>query len=88
MSESYVKVKIDDITKIHLDKKNIILTKDVFLSEDLIQQNNPLWGYYYVKCFIMNGKEIETNLFFPEHYVVCGDCFEGECYLVLRKQNI
>jgi hypothetical protein len=87
MEDSYVKVKIEDITKIKNNEKNIVLEKNVFRSEDLIEKNNPLWGYYPVKSFLINGEEIHTNEFYPEHYVLCGDCFEGECYVILRKKK-
>jgi hypothetical protein len=86
MYGTYVRVKMDDISKIQLNEKNVILRKNVFMSEDLIQQNNPLWGYYPVKTFIINEEEINAHQYFPYHYVLCGDSFGGECYLIFREK--
>ena len=80
MNESYVKVKMDGydmVKRLKLDEKLIILEKNVFRSEDLIKTNNPLWGWYPVKSFIINEKEIDV---LNEAYI-CGDAFEGECYI-------
>ena len=80
MNESYVKVKVEGygvVERLKLGERFIILEKNVFRSEDLIKTNNPLWGWYPVKSFIMDENEIDIS---NEGYV-CGDAFEGECYI-------
>jgi len=66
--------------------KDRILIKQIDLcpSDNLLQRNDPLWCYYYVKYFKIDEKEITPESVFPNYVISCGDCFMGECYLIKR----
>ena len=56
-------------------------------SNNLLKRNDPLWGYYDVKSFKIDEKEINPETIFPNYLIVCGDCFMSECYLkkIIKK---
>lgn len=58
---------------------------DLIPSAQLIQRNDPLWGYYSVKSFNINDTDMSPKLLFPDYSILCGDCFQGKCYLIKQK---
>jgi hypothetical protein len=66
-----------------LKQKDIINIKgsDIKPSDNLVKKYDPLWGYYDVKSFIINKKEVNPNEIFPNYIVICGDFFQGEGFL-------
>lgn len=54
---------------------------DIKPSTELMNRYDPLWGYYDVKTFMMNGIPIKSNDFFSKYIVICGDFYLGEGYL-------
>jgi hypothetical protein len=90
MEKTYVRVKMEDmriVEKLKAGEKIYILRKNVFPSEDLIQTNNPLWGFYDVLSFMIDGEEIYTKDLFQYEWIVCGDCDMGECIIKNLEQN-
>ena len=73
-SENYIKL-LQQRDKISIN------SNDIKPSDDLIKKRDPLWGYYNVKSFTINNKEVDPCEIFPNYQVLCGDCFYGKCFL-------
>jgi len=71
-----------------LKQKDIICIKNIDIkpSNYLVKISDPLWGYYNVKSFTINEKEVNPNDIFPNYKIICGDFFLGQGYL--RKIDI
>ena len=71
-----------------LKQKDIIYIKcnDIKPSVDLFKRYDPLCGYYDVKSFTINNKQISPNEIFLNYEVSRGHCFLGECFLRKRKK--
>jgi len=54
---------------------------DIKCSDDLVKRFDPLFGYYDVKCFTINKKELNPDDLFLNYKIICGDFFCGEGYL-------
>jgi hypothetical protein len=54
---------------------------DIKASDELIKRYDPLFGYYDVKCFTINKKELNPDDLFLNYKIICGDFFCGEGYL-------
>jgi hypothetical protein len=76
-SEKYIKL-LQEIDKISIN------FNDIKPSDNLIKSSDPLWGYYDVKSFTINNKQVEPHEIFPNYQVLCGDCFLGECFMWKR----
>lgn len=48
---------------------------------------DPLWGYYDVRAFFLDGREVETSFLFPGFHVMCGDFFCGQGFLTLKPKK-
>jgi hypothetical protein len=66
-----------------LKQSNKIYIKyyDIKPSADLVKTSNPLWGYYDVKTFIINNTQVNSDIFFPNYKLICGDFYCGEGFL-------
>lgn len=69
------------IDQLKVKDKISIKQIDLVPSYNLLKRNDPLWGYYDVKSFKIDEKEINPESIFPNYLIFCGDCFMGECYL-------
>ena len=79
-SEKYIKL-LQQCDKIYIN------LGDITPSDDLIKTSNPLWGYYNVKSFTINNSQVDPCEIFPNHQVLCGDCFHGECIMWKKRIN-
>lgn len=77
------------IQKLKTCDKIIVKQEDICRSKELINRNDPLWGYYNVATFEMHGLNFSAKGIFPEYRILCGNCYMGECYLIkqLLKQT-
>jgi hypothetical protein len=74
-SEKYIELlKSND--KIYIKKC------DIMQSNDLLKMSDPLWGFYNVKSFILNGQQLNPNDIFYGYQVLCGDFFCGEGFII------
>ena len=66
-----------------LKQKDKIYVREIDIKpcEELIKKNDTLWGYYDVKYFKINEKEIIPSDIFSNYKVICGDFFCGEGFL-------
>jgi hypothetical protein len=65
--------------------KIYINLNDIKPSIELLNRNDPLWGYYNVKSFRINDNDLKPNEIFVDYHVSCGDCFRGVCFLQKKK---
>jgi len=66
--------------------KIYINLNDIKPSIVLVNRYDPLWGYYDVKSFRINDSHIKPDEIFVDYYILCGDCFHGECFLRKNKK--
>ena len=66
-----------------LKQKDKIYIKysDIKPSEYLVKTSDILSGYYDVKYFTINTRQFNTDDFFSNYKVICGDFFCGEGFL-------
>jgi len=69
------------------DKINIKYS-DIKPSDYLIKSSDTLSGYYDVKYFTVNSIQINTDDFFLNYKVICGDFFCGEGFLQKINKTI
>lgn len=67
------------------DKVKIVIT-DIKQSDELLKRNDPLWGYYNVKSFLINNEYINPKELLPDYYLTCGDFYCGWGYLLKRDR--
>ncbi len=79
-SEKYIKL-LQQRDKISIN------SNDIKASDYLIKRCDPLCGYYNVKSFTINNKQIDSCELFPNYRVLCGDCYNDECFLLKRIIN-
>jgi hypothetical protein len=87
---SYLKIIKNSTKYIKLLKQKdeiYIQQFDIRPSSNLIKILDPLWGYYDVKTFTIDGKEVNPNVFFPNHKIICGNFFLGQGLLKKLVKN-
>ena len=57
-------------------------------SDYLIKSSDTLSGYYDVKYFTVNAIQINTDDFFLNYKIICGDFFCGEGFLQKINKTI
>jgi hypothetical protein len=70
------------IVNLQICDKITVKRIDICPSDQLIIRDDPLWGYYNVTAFKINGLSFSSQKFFPGYRVLCGDCYMDECYLL------
>ena len=80
-SEKYIEM-LKQKDKIH------IIYSDIKPSDYLIKSSDTLSGYYDVKYFTVNAIQINTDDFFLNYKVICGDFFCGEGFLQKINKTI
>ena len=75
------------IEQLKIKDKISIKQIDLVPSYNLLKRNDPLWGYYDVKSFKIDEKEINLGNLFSNYSIYCGDCFMGECYLIKKLKK-
>lgn len=90
LNHDYIKIANNSekyIDELRIKDKIKIKQIDLLPSANLILRSNPIWGYYNVQSFKIGEKEFKPESLFSNYYIICGDCFMGECYLrkVLKR---
>jgi hypothetical protein len=84
-NDKYIEIQNNSeiyIEKLKMNDQVSVKQMDLIPSINLIERKDPLWGYYPVKSFKINEKEISPQILFPNYSISCGDCFRGVCYLI------
>ena len=87
---SYIEITNNSEKYINLLKtqnKVLINYNDIKPSAGLTERPNPLWGYYDVKSFTLNNKQIKPNELIENYTILCGDFYCGSGYLIKKHKT-